>query len=538
METAVTRRHSGHDLGEPNLDVLGTLYMGFCIVWTFLLLVGLTFFLLHRHVDFVRMRNACMVTAAILTIHVYLVIVLLQYPINGAFPCDLEFWIMSIQFPLGIALFQAQNVQLLSLSYQQSRMLFGAVGKPRKSPAWKRDLRGLWKRWMILTVLHKTFVVIAILAVLQTIMTTVIFFVSRKFHGSFGITGAYEGPGMCRRGWEWFPSILWQLTWTYLFGPFILVKIQDIRDTHRWRLQTSLAILASFPGPIMWLASVYNDAFAEINLWWPPAMWFAPGLMMMEFILIFFPLLEVYQSSKSHQTALTAISEWEKYQHGSDSASSTSARNISVAPSDSTPRSDRSDRYNMQALERALQTSPGELLEYAATREFTGENIIFLTRVRQWKDSWVQATSNGFVGLEAQYQLLDEAREIFTTVVSMQTAPFPINIESRIYTDLEIVLGTSRSTSPALSNVVAPFDDVTPWEPRQLCNPTPEPIMGHGIELTSSFSSIGVFPPGFNATLFDRAERSVKYMVLTNTWARFIDMQSTTGRSSLGSRHY
>jgi hypothetical protein len=31
--------------------------------------------------------------------------------------------------------------------------------------------------------------------------------------------------------------------WTYGFGPFILFKIRHIRDTHHWRLQTTLAIL-------------------------------------------------------------------------------------------------------------------------------------------------------------------------------------------------------------------------------------------------------------------------------------------------------
>lgn len=42
---------------------------------------------------------------------------------------------------------------------------------------------------------------------------------------------------------ERLPSGLWQGIWTYGYGPFILYKIRHIRDIHRWRLQTTLAII-------------------------------------------------------------------------------------------------------------------------------------------------------------------------------------------------------------------------------------------------------------------------------------------------------
>ena len=74
-------------------------------------------------------------------------------------------------------------------------------------------------------------------------MTVTIFLVSRKF-SSFGITSEAGTAAQCRTGWEWFPSILWQLSWTYGFGPYALFRIRKIRDTHHWALQTSLAICA------------------------------------------------------------------------------------------------------------------------------------------------------------------------------------------------------------------------------------------------------------------------------------------------------
>lgn len=40
------------------------------------------------------------------------------------------------------------------------------------------------------------------------------------------------------------PSILVQLFWSALVGPWILWKIRKVHDVHYWALQTRLAILA------------------------------------------------------------------------------------------------------------------------------------------------------------------------------------------------------------------------------------------------------------------------------------------------------
>lgn len=108
MGNLMLPRHSGHDYGAPNLDILGKAYIIVCILWTFIISVGVTYFVLHRRLDFVRMRNTTVTICAVLMLHIYLCMVLLLYPINGRWPCDLEYWIMSIYFPLGVALFQAQ----------------------------------------------------------------------------------------------------------------------------------------------------------------------------------------------------------------------------------------------------------------------------------------------------------------------------------------------------------------------------------------------------------------------------------------------
>jgi hypothetical protein len=42
---------------------------------------------------------------------------------NGTYPCVAEYWIMSIYLPLGIALFQANSMQLLSVYGVQEKLL-------------------------------------------------------------------------------------------------------------------------------------------------------------------------------------------------------------------------------------------------------------------------------------------------------------------------------------------------------------------------------------------------------------------------------
>lgn len=73
---------------------------------------------------------------------------------------------------------------------------------------------------------------------------------SRKYHPWFGIPGT-EVKGTptqqkveMGRGWEWWPSVLWQFVWAWMVAPVILWKSRGIRDTQGWRLQTIACCLA------------------------------------------------------------------------------------------------------------------------------------------------------------------------------------------------------------------------------------------------------------------------------------------------------
>lgn len=154
-----------------NWDDLGKIYAGFAISWTVILYSGVAWLVAHRNHPYLMMRNIPLAVAATSFLHLYLVKIMLAYTINGHFLCSVEFWIMSIYLPFGIALFQANQVQLLSISIQQRKLLDGDRRSIRGPPrVW--GLRSIWRS---LSALKKTYVFIGIGMLLQVASSFPIF---------------------------------------------------------------------------------------------------------------------------------------------------------------------------------------------------------------------------------------------------------------------------------------------------------------------------------------------------------------------------
>lgn len=155
----------GRNWGElVNWDDLGKAYAGMIVGWTIILVSGIVWLVANRNLPFIRMRNLPLAITSTLFLHVYLVKILLAYTTNGHFLCSAEFWIMSIYLPFGIALFQANVLQLRSISVQQSRLLSrqsSATGYSHDEPR-KRGMAGLWTRWCNLTEVQKSYFYIGI----------------------------------------------------------------------------------------------------------------------------------------------------------------------------------------------------------------------------------------------------------------------------------------------------------------------------------------------------------------------------------------
>ncbi|KAI9857598.1 MAG: hypothetical protein M1813_008190 [Trichoglossum hirsutum] len=475
----------GHNWGPINLDAVGKGYIAILIVWSLLVFAGLFILHINRHKSFIRMRNTRLTIAAVLTIHVYLSLVFLVYPLNGSFPCDAEYWIMSIYLPFGIALFQAQNLQLLSLSSMQKKLMLHPQTRPTGG-RWPRGIAEMRKAWRRMNLMTRVYTLIGAGMVVQTIAAFIIFMVSRKFH-EFGVVSHDLGPTKCRTGWE------------------------------------------CLPGSPLWLVGVYSPVFASLGKYWPPAVWFAPGLMMMESVSIFFPLMEVYRSKRFRASTEAAIDEWEKRRQRLGTADS-SARTIFTSHTSSTTRK-KPDMYSMQALEKCLATDPTELLRFAAMKEFTGENIVFLTQVRDWKVGWLRLAKKGNLTPEARSQLFNEGADIFAQTVSLQTSPFPVNLESKAYFDLEAMFGRRLGTSSSNdSDIITPFANHLASDSQSFTN-----MSQHTQQNKSNSQEYIVplpaweqpIPENFNEHVFDSAEKSVRYMVFTNTWAKYCDSRET-----------
>lgn len=236
---------NGHTMGpEYNMDSLGKIYASITTAWTVILLIGATFLISRRNLPYLRMRNIPLAISAVATIHIYWVLCMIAYILNGNFPCAAEFWIMSIYLPLGIALFQACNTQLLHIANLQKKYTNEQIPGSKKHTSqraerWRRHLKDLYaenrvKRTMAfiaygMVVQVKSLGRVKICGVngVQVLLTFVVFLVSFKFHDGFGLTAwafstdaekdecakfvtEYQAGSCsqakkmaCRRGWEW-----------------------------------------------------------------------------------------------------------------------------------------------------------------------------------------------------------------------------------------------------------------------------------------------------------------------------------------------
>ncbi|KAI9880973.1 MAG: hypothetical protein M1830_009467 [Pleopsidium flavum] len=506
-------RPGGHNWGPLNFDSLGVSYTVVMAVWSLVVVAGAWLMIHYRYLPFIRMRNLPLIISTVVSLHIYLVMVLLVYPLNGTFRCGAEYWIMSVWLPLGIAQFQVLMIQLLSVSGLQKRL--GLPGSTAADPKTKPGIAGLWTRLQRMSVAQQAGLLTIVGMGVQLVCAFTIFFLSRKFH-DFGVFAEKTSPGDCRRGSEWLPSIVWQYSWTFVYGPYVLYKIKDIQDIHYWKLQTILSIAASFPGSPLWLTAVYSDKFSTINKYWVAPMWFAPGLMTMEFVILFFPLLEVYQARKHRRSPVATISHWPQLLAHPQPTGSTNQ----PAPGP----------YSMAALNNALTGNSGQLLNFATFRDFSAENIRFLVRVAYFTDAWARAATTA----ASRRRLFRQAFDIYTDLVHPKLSMMPINIAGAMHVQLQRIFGpaANRLLNKVPRDVVAPLPFGGAGNAYLLSSFNTQPNQTIGPTASSSAHAntpvqphVAGVPREFDGTVFDQTEHAIKQLVLTNTWRRYVALQ-------------
>lgn len=273
---------------------------------------------------------------------------------------------------------------------------------------------------------------------------------------------------------------------------------------------------------------------------------------MMQVATVFFPLFEAYRAQSQLRRTLATVESWaEKRQRGESNSGYSGSTKENVSFSAKTSSSNASGRrremYSMAALEKALTMNPTPLLHFAASKEFTGENIIFLVQVRDWRAAWNRAVRDcGTVTGHVRHSLFSMAVNIFATSINTNTAEFPVNLEGKVRSHLEAIFAPAVSATKKLDeHVIDPFNrysvssfrlkpmqsfpsrsDWDASEPRCSDSKNPASQSQESIlpylapDVTMSTADV---PVGFNEHIFDEAEQSTKYMVVTNTWPRFVD---------------
>ena len=162
--------NTGHDWGKPRLDTVAVFYIAFAILHTIVVLVGLYVLFLLRRTTAVRLRSFRTICTTVLTLHIYLVLILVSYPLNGLYKCGVEFWVMSTFLPFGMALFQgtsilrnrnlrrlihiASNIRLLAY-YEAQQALVDSVYLREKSRQTRLSKLKAW--WQYSSCVDKTY---------------------------------------------------------------------------------------------------------------------------------------------------------------------------------------------------------------------------------------------------------------------------------------------------------------------------------------------------------------------------------------------
>ncbi|KAK2056540.1 integral membrane protein [Colletotrichum caudatum] len=528
----------------PRWDSIGIFFITFCATWTVIVFSGMGFLWANRTHPILKIRGLPLAFGSIIFLHMYWCMAQIVYPIGGTMPVviayDVQYFVMGIWFPLA-------KLQRLQFTDNGARYQRGCSGK---KSSWLCRLTNMeyGKTLMV-------FIWIGIVA--QCLVTTGMWLACKKYHPTFGIPGTEirgktlpEQMTELGRGWEWWPTIVWQVVWTWIIAPILIWRAWGIRDTMGWRTQTVGCCLASLHAVPMFLIASYVPAFDKINMYFPPSQWIHLSTMMFEIFTIFIPLIQLIRLRIQTKHVTDANASWQagsqttfrsstviSFYGAKGSASSSQAEKGQSAicqldSSDLGPEPN-SCLLTMTALDHALRVNRSALQEFSALSDFSGENIAFLARVSEWRShSWPHALSDSksqdSLGEDGRLEAYNSALRIYAEFISLQHAEFPLNLPSQEMKKLfnifdkssRIVYGEDETI-----NIVVPFADTYT-----------QGSEGSGSESSSDIQNqiryTGEVPAGFDSTVFDIANDHIKYLVLTNTWPKFVKEMHQRRRSN------
>ena len=287
---------------------------------------------------------------------------------------------------------------------------------------------------------------------------------------------------------------------------------------------------------------------APVNRYFIPPVWFSASILFIEIFTIGIPIIQVRRTHTLQQKALDAIVTWEKHQTTnsnetcvtqiSSDGKDYSVTNVSLeADGRRKPSLDslKSPMFTMAALEMALTTNVEPLLRFSALKDFSGENISFLMHIAEWKRAW--RASGPPTPHQCHSQFIHAVR-IYGSCISLDYSEFPINVcaKHKLYLDQIFERDAVQlfGSKPTFA-----FDSITPFDTATSdASSTVDLRTGLNLEMLGrshlktvdemmDMESNGalneiVIPDGFGSNVFDDVESEIKYLVLTNTWPRFV----------------
>ncbi|KAJ5151449.1 uncharacterized protein N7482_010701 [Penicillium canariense] len=518
-------------------------------VWTAAVAAGMVYLIINRDMPALRIRGLALSLSSIVLLHLYWLACQFGTMVGALMPGDGQYWIMGTYLPCGIALFHASNSRFLHVAKLQRKYAQHGFRFTDASPD-EKPKTGLINRFRRLDYTTKILITVGAAMFAQIFLTILMYIISRKWHSSWGIPGTeVHGSEMAQKtaqgtGWEWWPGVFWQFFWSWVVAPVILWKARNIHDTQGWRVQTIGCAIGSLHATPMWLIALYVPAMAPVNQYWIPPQWICLSILIIEIFTVFLPCWEVVRHQSLRQETLDSIARWETKVKASGSENKSINSDATIVESimsgwkstnDSIKSSGSRDSIlTMSALEHVLERNPTPLQEFSALREFSGENIAFLTSVAEWKSSLPAALRDSTSPRSGSTKDLfrehfNRALHIYAEFISVRHAEFPVNISSHDLKKLEevferparILYGEEREADP-----VSPFDKFT-FEPA-----SPTVSESSEKEMTNCIRNRvhywGEIPEEFDANVFQDAEASIKYLVLTNTWPKFIKDRRTS----------
>lgn len=262
--------------------------------------------------------------------------------------------------------------------------------------------------------------------------------------------------------------------------------------------------------------------------------------MFIEIFTVFLPCWEVMRHRSIRKETLDSIARWEQKVKATNSEDKSLKSDTTVVASmisgwksntSTSTLNSRDSILTMGALEHVLERNPAPLQEFSALREFSGENIVFLTSVADWRNRLPEAMKDGTTqqtknNRDIVREHFNRALHIYAEFISTSQAEFPVNISHQDLRKLEdifekptnLLYGEERQCDPT-----SPFDKFTFDLPSPASTDSKKTMQASmATSIKDRVQYWGDIPAGFDASIFDAAEASIKYLVLTNTWPKFI----------------